>query len=383
MKVVYIIPQLGCGGAETLLSTISIEMVAKRHEVNIICLKPHHSSFERFPNRDFFLKSVKTIILSSSGDYKFSFHDNKAKISLQQLINDIQPDIIHSHLYEAEIASRSIIYPKANWYSHCHDNIHQFENFNLKTIFSKKLLLNFLEKKYLFWRYKKNGGNHFIAISKDTEGYFKKKVFPFPITLLPNAISLERFQLATLKEPPTKTLRLINIGSMVDKKNQLFLIEVSNILKNKKVDFELILLGDGKNKFKIENKIKEYSLSKNITIQGNVNNVEDYLFKSDIYVHSATYEPFGLVFLEAMAAGLPSVCLDGRGNRDIIKQGFNGFIISNSNPQIFAEKIIELAQNKELYKEVSNNSLEFVKEYDIRLYVKKLIQLYKEQSQHF
>ena len=48
-----------------------------------------------------------------------------------------------------------------------------------------------------------------------------------------------------------------------------------------------------------------------ITLHGNVDFVEKYLWDSDIYVHPALYEPFGLVLLEAMAAGLPVVSLDG------------------------------------------------------------------------
>ena len=44
-------------------------------------------------------------------------------------------------------------------------------------------------------------------------------------------------------------------------------------------------------------------------------------------MHSASYEPFGLVLLEAMAAGIPCVSIDGGGNRDIIINGENGFII--------------------------------------------------------
>jgi len=78
-----------------------------------------------------------------------------------------------------------------------------------------------------------------------------------------------------------------------------------------------------------------------------------------------------------MAAGLPVVTLDGKGNRDIIEQGKNGFMIYKQSAELFADKIIELIKNKELYQSMSAYAVEFAKKYDIKEYVDKLIDLYK------
>jgi len=127
----------------------------------------------------------------------------------------------------------------------------------------------------------------------------------------------------------------------------------------------------------LEEKTRALNLSGHVFFHGNIHYVEEWLWRSDIYVHSATYEPLGLALLEAMSAGLPVVALDGRGNRDIIVQGKNGYIIPEQNPETFAAKIVELWNNKAKYKEMSLWAQDFAKNYDIKEYVAKLVSLYQ------
>ena len=71
------------------------------------------------------------------------------------------------------------------------------------------------------------------------------------------------------------------------------------------ISVKLSILGDGPNWKIIETEIEAHSLENDITLLGNVSNPEQFLWESDVYVHPAIYEPFGLVMIEAMAA----VCL--------------------------------------------------------------------------
>ena len=112
-----------------------------------------------------------------------------------------------------------------------------------------------------------------------------------------------------------------------------------------------------------------------VKLVGNVNDVETYLHKSDIYVHSSYSESFGLVFIEAMAAGLPIVSLDGGGNRDLIINNFNGYIIDKPNIELFTSKILQIKNNPNFIIKLSKNGLEFSKNYGIESFVDKLIGL--------
>lgn len=372
MKVLHIIPNLSKGGAERLVIDIMKALSNKKEvEAKLIILRN---------DINYDISDIKDLVEVVLVKVKLSiFKKNKLNVAdLQKSISEFKPDIIHTHLFEAEITSRSCYYPKAVWFSHCHDNMIQFKNFSFDTLKNKSTFTNFFEKKYLFSRYDANNGTQFIAISNNAKEYFENKISGYPITLLLNAINFDKFFIEKENKKYSKSIKLINVGSFVDKKNQQFLITIAEKLKEKNIEFELHLLGDGKNIKAIEQKSRTLNLKEHIFFYGNVNNVEEHLWQSDIYVHSATYEPLGLVLLEAMAAGLPVISLDGGGNRDLIEEGKNGFMIYEQNPDLFVDAIVKLWQDKKKYQSISKYAQQYAKQYDIKNYVDKLMDIYKQ-----
>ena len=370
MRILHIIPRLNKGGAERICLDICNQL-QKRDDVQVRLIT--FSDENHYP---FLTENLEVQIIPASVQLSI-FHKNVLNIdALQKAIEDFAPDVIHTHLFEAEIVSRSCNYPQAKWFSHCHDNMRQFRNFGVKTLFNKQLLTNFFEKRYLFSRYKANGGNTFIAISHDTERFFRETARQYNVQFLPNAIDYEKFHCDNDRQPSAK-LRLVNVGSYQAKKNQSFLVEVAKKLHERHIDFELNLLGVGEKFGEVASLVKNNRLEANVMQRGNVENVAEYLWQSDIYVHSAYYEPFGLVLVEAMAAGLPVVTLDGLGNRDLIVQGKNGYMVYKQNAEQFADRILEIWNDKQKYQEMSVFAQEFARQYDIKPYVDSLLELYK------
>lgn len=376
LKILHIIPSLKRAGAERLVLDICNELVEKKMaEVLLLVMYPKNEYPELSEN-------IKIVYCSSRVYPSLS---GKSKANLEEftkIVRDFKPDIIHSHLFEAEMMSRWKIFPHIKYVSHAHDNMIQLKKIKANTLFSKQKFTNFYERNLLFKKYKECN-NNFIAISEDTNIYLKNnlpEVFQNNIYLLHNAIDFFKFKRSSDLIPSivNKEIKLVNIGSFVNKKNQSFLIDVISYLRRKNYNITLELLGDGINKKEVENRINEAGLATIIFCRGNVHNIEDYLHKSHIYVHSATYEPFGLVLLEAMASGLPVVSLDGKGNRDVVKNGVNGFMLEKPDVIIFAKKIIELATKLDLYKSMSENAVKFAADFDIKNYVDKLMQLYNK-----
>lgn len=374
MRILHIIPTLRKGGAERIAMDMCAELAMRKGvEVKLVYLNKlaeYDVSDVRYDLRC--IPSTVQLSLTKGAKYNIA--------ELDELVKTWQPDIIHSHLFEAEIVSRSITYPQAKWFSHCHDNMHQLETFSLGTLSSKKRLTEYYERMYLLKRYRANGGNRFIAISKDAQQYFER-VLPSDlnnVTLLFNAINLKRFtKPESFLEQTKNVLKLVSVGSLVDKKNQALLIDIVLELKSRGIPVHLHLLGDGPNRQKLHAKVEALNLEKQITLHGNVAKVEEHLWNSDIYVHGAYYEPFGLVLVEAMAAGLPVVSLDGRGNRDIITNGANGYILPQQNVQAFADTIQQLANDKALYSRIQAAGQQTAQQFDIITYVDKLLELYK------
>ena len=369
MRILHIIPRLNKGGAERLCLDICNQL-QKRENVQVRLI-----TFSGENQFSFLTKDIDWQVVPASVQLSV-FHKNVLNIdALQKAIEDFAPDVIHTHLFEAEIVSRSCYYPKAKWFSHCHDNMRQFCNLGFRTMFNKQLLTNYFEKRYLFSRYKANGGNTFIAISHDTERYFRKTARKYDVQLLPNAIDYEKFHCDNSRQPSTK-LRLVNVGSLNTNKNQAFLIYVAKILTDKGVIFDLKLVGGGQDYKMLKQDIETLGLQENVSLCGNVDNVEDYLHESDIYVHSSLSEALGLTIIEAMAAGLPVVTLDGRGNRDLIVQGKNGYMVYEQKAEQFADRILEIWNDKQKYSQMSVFAQDFARQYDIKPYVDKLLKIY-------
>lgn len=392
MKILLVIPNLKKGGAERLvLDTLRQLLLDKNVDAQLVIFRDEI---------EYQVEDIKEFIkiIPSSVSLSFKRKPILRIDDLQKFIEYFKPDIIHTHLFEAEIVSRFCTYPKARWFSHVHDNMPQLKNLSFKLLANKQAVTNYFEKKILFKNYFKNGGTHFIAISSHTEAYIKSVQSKYPVTLLHNAINVKRFQNtkefkhpitnsddsqitpnsqpltpnSSLLNPQPSTLNLINIGSFVPKKNQNFLLDIIFELKARNFNVNCIFLGDGPTKKDVEMRAMDVKIINQCNFLGNVEQVEEYLWKSDVYVHTAIYEPLGLVLIEAMAAGLPIVTLDGHGNRDLMENGKNGFILSYQDPKKFADKIIEVNKNEEM----KLFNMHFAQHYDIGNYTSKLLGLY-------
>jgi glycosyltransferase involved in cell wall biosynthesis len=136
------------------------------------------------------------------------------------------------------------------------------------------------------------------------------------------------------------------------------------------------MLGKGEEYDHVKTKIDENNLQSIISLPGTKANMADYYAAANVYVHVCRHEPFGLVLLEAMASGLPVVSLDGRGNRGLIQQGENGFMLTNENADDFAGSIEKVLKDREIYSAMSARAFAFAQKYDIEEYINRLIEIY-------
>ena len=75
------------------------------------------------------------------------------------------------------------------------------------------------------------------------------------------------------------------------------------------------------------------------------------------------YEPFGLVFLEAMAYKLPCIGTNRDAMPEIIQDGKNGFLVPTGDSRSLAEKIIFLLKNSSQMKQMGDYAQRYVKEH--------------------
>lgn len=369
LSILHIIPNLQKGGAERLVLTICNELAKYDFiKVKIVCFSDinHYQSITQTTMWEVIPADVH---LSMRQKSKYAIAD------LQAFIDGFKPDIIHTHLWKAEIISRHLSCQNATWFSHAHDNMPQLQK--LRVPLSKRRITNWYERSILLPKYVETN-TKFFAISHDVFAYLYQnlpRALRKNIILQHNAIDVSRFLKPENFKKTSDCLHLVSVGSLVRKKNHLFLLSVVEELTRAHIPCKLDILGEGPLRKEIESQIIRRKLENTVFLHGNAE-VENFYWNADIYVHPATYEPFGLVILEAMAAGLPVICIDGRGNRDIIQQGVNGYLLHTKNPTVFAEKIIHVYTQQSLRENLQKEALHTAKEFDISQYVKKLLDIY-------
>lgn len=374
MKILHIIPNLKKGGAERIV--IDIVRILNHNASNQVKLILFEDKIE------YDVEDLKNLIeiVPSKVQLSITKKHHLSITELQKTIELFQPDSIHSHLFEAEIVSRSCTFPKATWYTHSHDRMKSLNDLSLFKIKSKRDLTNYFEKRYLLKCYRKNGGNNFIAISEDISN-FLRTVLPKDlqsIQLLQNAIDLKRFERPMdFNKVSDNVFNMVSIGRLDKNKNHQLLIDVVLELKNREIPVHLTIVGQGDERISLQEKILQLNLSDQLSLVGLQEKVEMYLWNADLYLHSAITEGFGLTLIEAMASGLPVVCTDGRGNRDLIQEGENGFMVGERDPKLFADKIELLLKNDNLRQEMGEKARKFAQGFGIEKYVDSLLLLYK------
>lgn len=372
MNVLHVIPSLKKGGAERLVLDICREL-QRRESMQVKLLLLHDENEFRY------LSEPLSVEVTSSCYRRHVLRNADADFGDYRRLADVfKPDVIHTHLFEAEFFTRHCLFAGVKYITHLHDNMAQFEPFGMATLLHKTRFTNWLEKRDLIRAYR-SCGNSFIANSEDTASYFHQRL-PADLTnrinVLDNAIDLDRFRFM-VRQAPAEEIKLVSTGSLVPKKNHRFLINVVSALKSMKQNVKLTILGDGPLHQTLEREIAAAGLQDEITLAGKVDDVAQYLYAANVYVHPATYEPFGLAIVEAMATGLPVVCLDGKGNRGIVDDGVNGYMLKEPDPKLFAEKISRMATDKEVYATFSINAGTKARRFSITDYTDKLVSLYE------
>ncbi len=93
---------------------------------------------------------------------------------------------------------------------------------------------------------------------------------------------------------------------------------------------------------------KELGLGGDVTFTGQVPVVTPFLDRMDVLVNASIDEPFGIVLLEAMAAGVPVVAVDSAGPREIVEHDRSGVLVPSAEPRALADGCARLLDDDEL-----------------------------------
>lgn len=150
------------------------------------------------------------------------------------------------------------------------------------------------------------------------------------------------------------------VGRLNILKNILFIVDSLSVLKKKKpsLKFKMLFVGVGQDEDKLKERIKELNLEKEVLLVGKIEDrieLASIYKRADLFLFPSVYDASSLVQIEAASQKTPGVFLKNTATSSTITDNVNGFL-SEETIGAYSDKIIEVMENKELYKKVSNNA---------------------------
>ena len=165
-------------------------------------------------------------------------------------------------------------------------------------------------------------------------GIPRKKLF-----LMPNMV---RLPVPSPGRKPNSPPVIGTLGRLIARKGFRDWIEALALLRDRGLDFRAVLGGEGEERDALAQLVGEHSLDDRFEFLGWTKNDANFFNSLDLFVMPSRHEPFGIVLIEAMAHGVPTVTTDVEGPRDIVTDGKDALTAPPQNPAALADAMARL-----------------------------------------
>lgn len=332
-------------------------------------------------NEIIWLPGIKT------GVYKLKIAEIYSKKAMKIIKNDWHLDVIHSQSefgigYFSRIVAKKLNLPVIHTYHTLYDDYTHyiahghFDKIVKKVVF--KLTTYFCDKKC---------DELIVPTDKIKELFNKKYKITRDMSVIPTGIDIKKFYQTTKLKKNAKELRKkykINdddfvIGSVgrvaAEKSFDKTIYNLVDLVKiNNKIKF--MLVGDGPDLDNIKQLVKKLKLEKNVILTGLVDYdlIPTYYQAFDVMVSFSKTETQGLTIIEGLAASLPVVCINDFSFRSMVQNNYNGYLFDTDDE--YKKYILNLLNDKELYKIISTNAKNSVYSYSKEVFASRVLKVY-------
>lgn len=356
-KVLHIVESFGSGVFTFLVDLVN--ETANDYEI-VIAYGKREETLENF--RDYFPREVKFIEVKNFTRSINLKKDIKALQEVKNIIKNENPNVIHMHSSKAGIIGRLACRNKTIRMLY---NPHGFSFLKSDDSKIKRAIYRMIEKTTAIF-------NHRCTIVGCSEGeYLEAKKLNKNSVCINNGLNIKEIKEETeklkTKEIDYNNIKICTIGRIGFQKNP----KLFNQIAEKFPKNQFTWIGEGELKTELK--------SSNINVTGwkERKEVLHILNESDIFILTSLWEGLPLSLLEAMYMHKICIVTNVIGNRDVIKDGVNGFIANDCDE--FVEKIEYICKNKANNKKVQENALKCINEvFNLNTMVKKYIDEYEE-----
>lgn len=193
---------------------------------------------------------------------------------------------------------------------------------------------------------------------------FAHKYMRIRSIVVPNAVDVAKF----VSDTKITKDRIVFLGRLVERKGCRQLIEAFRYISREVPSAELIVAGKGPLMDKLQAQARRLKLDEQVKFLGYVEEKDKPTLLASAQIAcfpSLGGESFGIVLLEAMAAGSGVVVGGDNPGYASVLGGMSQTLVKADNPQMLAERIVKLMKDKEMYKNLHSEQQKLVKNYDI------------------
>lgn len=333
-KITLVMPSTNIGGVERVMTNLAFGLRERGFDVDLVLVD------SKGPFRELIPKNVNIIDL----------HSPRVLYSLPKLIRYLKkckPDVAISAMdhqnivtllatHIARVKTTNIVSIHTDW-SGLYPRVKSFRD----------KILPFLMKRFYLW------ANHIVAVSHGTaRGLSLITNIPLDrIKVIYNpVVTLDIFQKAEepLEHPwflPGEPPVILGVGRLAPEKDFETLIRAFKIVRDTKPS-HLLILGEGKERPKLEALVKYMNLQEDVSLPGFEKNPYKYMKRASVFVLSSVWEGLPNVLAEAIALGTPVVSTNcPSGPSEILDNGRYGLLVDVGEPQQLAEAILRTLNN--------------------------------------
>lgn len=363
-KVLRIINRFNIGGP-TYNATFLTKFISEDYETLLVGGLPEKDESDSLHILEDY--GVKPLLIPEMKRIPNFRSDREAYRKIKQIIQEFQPDIVHTHAAKAGALGR-----KAAKACGVPIIVHTFHGHVFHSYFgkAKTLLYKVIERRLA----KLSTG--IIAISpiqkeelSSIHGICKPgkiKVIPLGFDLMKFRENLaeKRVETRTEWKLDTDEVAVAIVGRLAPIKNHHLFLDVIELLAEKGVKARYFIVGDGQEKTSIEQRSKEIESKYGLKIELTswIKDIATFNAGMDIICLSSDNEGTPVSLIEAQASGVPVISTDVGGVKDILDEGETGFIVPKKDAKAFAEKLQLLIENKEIRDKMSQNGWNFVRD---------------------
>lgn len=344
MKILHLLQSDRFSGAENVVCQI-IEMFKNEQNIEMIYCSSNGQIAEALKER-----GIRFIPLD-----KFSVKNVK------RVIKEEKPDIVHAHDMRASFYA-ALVCGKIPLVSHIHNNAFDSRGISVKSI---AYLFAAKKAKHIFW------------VSKSSfQGYFFHKHFECKSSVLYNIIDVEALYKKMRLDINKYDFDVVYVGRLTYPKNPKRLLDVLNLIKEKRPDVKVAVVGTGDMEDETKMLATEYGLKDNISFLGFKSNPLRIMYDSKVMVMTSRWEGTPMCALEAQALGVPIVSTPTDGLKELVNCDENGYLTETD--EILAQKILNILDDESLHKRLSQDSYnKALIHNNIEKYKEKILEAYQ------